>query len=73
MKVDHIFMCNHLEEERKIALASMEFEGFAMMWWHQVTREIGYANRHHILTWEAMKRVLRERFIPPSFERDMNN
>ena len=34
MKVDHIFMCNHLEEERKIALASMEFEGYAMMWWH---------------------------------------
>ena len=60
MKLDQIFMHNHIEEERKVALAALEFENYAMMWWHQVCREIDFGNRPHILTWEAMKRAMRE-------------
>ena len=36
MKVDQIFNCNNFSEEKKMQLASSEFEGYALVWWNQI-------------------------------------
>ena len=36
MKVEQVFTCYNYNEEKKIKLASLEFEGYALVWWNQV-------------------------------------
>ena len=37
LKVDKIFRLHNYEEEKKIAMASLEFQEFPLIWWEQVT------------------------------------
>jgi hypothetical protein len=54
-------------------LASVEFSGYALTWWNQVQEnqlDLGFG---YINTWEEMKRVMRRRFVPSSYQRDVCN
>jgi hypothetical protein len=56
-----------------VNLASVEFSGYALTWWNQVQEnqlDLGFG---YINTWEAMKRVMRRRFVPSSYQRDIRN
>jgi len=33
MKVEQLFACNHVSEEKKVPLATLSFQGDAMYWW----------------------------------------
>ena len=61
MKVEHVFACYNYNEEKKIKLASPEFEGYVLVWWNQVRSDVERMRRPLINTWQDMKRVLRER------------
>lgn len=50
MKVDQVFLGHKLEDERKIQLATLEFESYAMIWWHQVHNDIQRRRRDPIRT-----------------------
>jgi len=39
MKVEQLFACNHVSEERKIPLATLSFQGNAIYWWTTLERE----------------------------------
>jgi hypothetical protein len=36
IKVDKIFCMHNYSEEKKVAMASLEFKGYANIWWEQV-------------------------------------
>ncbi|XP_028216647.1 uncharacterized protein LOC114398673 [Glycine soja] len=73
MKVDQIFICNNFSEEKKMWLASLEFEGYALVWWNQILVDKERLRRHRVDTWMVMKRIMRERFVPPHYVREMHN
>ena len=71
MKVDQIFNCNNFSEEKKMQLASLEFEGYALVWWNQIQVDRERLRRHRVDTWMVMKRIIREIFVPPHYIREM--
>jgi len=72
MKVDQIFNCNNFREQKKMKLASFEFEGYALVWWNKIQVDRERLRRHRVNTWLVMKRITRERFIPPHYESMFN-
>ena len=38
MKVEQLFSCHHVSEERKVPLATLSFQGNAMYWWTTLER-----------------------------------
>lgn len=70
-KVDLIFDCNNYSENKKIKLAAIEFTEYAIVWWDQlVTNRRRYGERP-ISTWDEMKAVMRKRFVPSHYFRDL--
>ena len=65
--------CYSYNEEKKIKLASLEFEGFALVWGNQVRSDVERMKRPLINTWQDMKRVLREIFVSFYYGRDLHN
>ena len=61
MKVKQVFACYNYNEEKKIKLTSLEFEGYALVWSNQVRSEVERMRRSLINTWQDMERVLRHR------------
>jgi len=45
MKVGHVFTCYNYNQEKKIELASLEFEGYALVWWNQVKSDVEMMKR----------------------------
>nr|KYP32188.1 hypothetical protein KK1_047176 [Cajanus cajan] len=39
MKVEQIFTCHEVSEERKVSLATLSFQGHAMYWWTSLIRD----------------------------------
>ena len=70
---DQIFRVHSLFDQRHVNLASVEFSGYALTWWNQIQENQLVLGRDHINTWAEMKRVMRRRFVPPSYQRDLRN
>jgi len=51
----------------------VEFSGYALTWWNQIQENQLVLGREHINTWEEMKQVMRRRFVPSSYQRDLRN
>ena len=71
--MDQIFNCNNFSEEKKMQLASLEFEGYALVWWNQIQVDRKRLRRHRVDTWVVMKRIMRKRFVPLHYIREMHN
>lgn len=39
IKVDQIFACHQVSEDRKVSLATLSFQGYAMYWWTSLVQE----------------------------------
>jgi len=44
-KVEQIFSVYVVEEDQRVKLASLEFEDYAMNWWHKIVMDIGLNKR----------------------------
>ena len=64
---------HNLSDQRRVNLASVEFSGYALTWWNQVQENQRVLGCDHINTWAEMKRVMRRRFVPSSYQRDLRN
>ena len=73
MKVEQVFACYNYNKEKKIKLTSLEFEGYALVWWNQVRNDVKRMKMPLINTWLDMERVLRERFMLSYYGRDLHN
>ena len=71
LKVDKIFRLHNYEEEKKIAMASLEFQDYVLIWWEQVLERCQARGEPPITTWAQMKDVMRARFVPTYYNRDL--
>ncbi|KAK1608006.1 hypothetical protein QYE76_031679 [Lolium multiflorum] len=58
-------------EDRKIKLASSEFDGYALRWWDGNTRARQEDGELHVLTWREMKAIMQARFVPTNYLRSI--
>ncbi|KAK1601193.1 hypothetical protein QYE76_016777 [Lolium multiflorum] len=56
-------------EDRKIKLASSEFDGYALRWWDALVRNRQEDGEQPIVTWRAMKEAMNSRFVPTNYLR----
>jgi hypothetical protein len=73
IKVDKIFRMHNYSKDKKVAMASLEFEGYANIWWEQVMSEREENLRESIATWEEMKLEMHTRFVQDHYTRDLFN
>ena len=52
-------------------MASLEFEGYALIWWEQLLHDREEDGENPIATWEEMKRERRTRFVPKHYRHDL--
>jgi hypothetical protein len=71
LKVEKIFRLHNYSEEKKLVMASLEFEGYALIWWEQLLRDREEDGEDPIVTWQEMKREMRIRFMPKHYRRDL--
>ena len=67
LKMEKLWRLHDYTEDRKIKLASSEFDGYALHWWDSIVRERREDNELPILTWRNMKEIMRARFVPTNY------
>ncbi|PNX68551.1 hypothetical protein L195_g056230, partial [Trifolium pratense] len=70
-KIEHVFDCHNYSEEKKIKLAVVEFTDYASIWWDQLVTSRRRNGERQINTWNEMKIVMRKRFAPSHYYRDL--
>ncbi|XP_062087666.1 uncharacterized protein LOC133794454, partial [Humulus lupulus] len=70
-KMELVFDCHNYSDMKKVKLAAIEFTDYAIVWWDQLCINRRRNGDRPIDTWEAMKRVMRRRFVPPHYYRDL--
>nr|KYP47753.1 hypothetical protein KK1_030585 [Cajanus cajan] len=71
MKVEQIFTCHQVGEERKVPLATLAFQGQAMYWWTTLVRERRLHNDPPIAYWNELRSAMRRRHIPSYYSREL--
>ena len=71
MKVEQLFACNHVSEERKVPLATLRFQGNVMYWWIALERERRLDKYPPIKYWNDLRGALRRRHIPSYYNRKL--
>ncbi|XP_062115055.1 uncharacterized protein LOC133829215 [Humulus lupulus] len=70
-KMELVFDCHNYSDMKKVKLAAIEFTDYAIVWWDQLCINRRRSGDRPIDTWEAMKRVMRRRFVPSHYYRDL--
>ena len=63
-KIDWIFDCHNYLELKKVKLVAIEFSNYAIMLLDQLVVNTRRNREYPIETWEEMKVVMRNRFVP---------
>ena len=68
MAVEQKFTCHNFSENACVRVATSEFTDFASVWWIEHSKK----NPNNMpQTWDALKRVMRARFVPSYYARDL--
>ena len=71
LKIEKLWRLHDYTEERKVKLASSEFDGYALRWWDSIVQNWREDNHIHVLTWREMKEIMRARFVPTNYLRSV--
>nr|KYP33814.1 Transposon Ty3-I Gag-Pol polyprotein [Cajanus cajan] len=71
MKVEQIFTCHQVGQERKVPLTTLAFQGQAMYWWTALVRERRLHNDPPITYWNDLRSAMRRRHIPSYYSREL--
>jgi hypothetical protein len=66
MTVEQKFSSHLVPEQHHVRQATSEFKDFALIWWNELAT-LGLQPH----TWDGLKIAMRQRFIPPSYQRDL--
>ena len=70
-KMELIFECHNYSEYKKVKLAVVEFTDYAINWWDQLVTNRRRNHERSIETWGELKAVMRKRFVPSHYFRDL--
>src|SRR3954466_14850835 len=71
MKMEQLWRLHDFTEDKKIKLASSEFDGYALLWWNGLVSARREANLVPITTWQEMLRHMHHRFVPRTYRRSL--
>ncbi|XP_057719736.1 uncharacterized protein LOC130934169 [Arachis stenosperma] len=71
-KVELLFQCHNYSDVKKVRLAAVEFSDYALVWWAELDKQRRRNGKSPILSWEKMKKVMRQRFVPPYYYRELH-
>ncbi|KAK1643949.1 hypothetical protein QYE76_061754 [Lolium multiflorum] len=71
LKIEKLWRLHDYTEDRKVKLASSEFDGYALRWWDGVTHARQEDNELPVLTWREMKASMQARFVPTNYLRSI--
>jgi hypothetical protein len=71
LKVEKLWHMHEYTKDRKIKLASSEFDGYALLWWDNIVQSRLEARDPPIITWRGMKEAIRAHFIPHNYIRSL--
>ncbi|KAK1605080.1 hypothetical protein QYE76_028753 [Lolium multiflorum] len=72
LKIEKLWSLHpHYTDDRKIKLASSEFDGYALRWWDAFVRNREEDREQPIRTWRAMKEAMTSRFVPTNYLRNI--
>ncbi|KAL5193231.1 putative mitochondrial protein [Glycine soja] len=71
MKVEQLFASHHISKERKVPLATLSFQGYALYWWTSLIRERRIHGDPPVEYRNDLKSALRKRHIPSYYEREL--
>ncbi|KAK1680543.1 hypothetical protein QYE76_041391 [Lolium multiflorum] len=72
LKIEKLWSLHpNYSEDRKIKLASSEFDGYALRWWDSLVRNLDEDGAQPIRTWRAMKEAMTSRFVPTNYLRNI--
>ncbi|KAL5146668.1 hypothetical protein HKD37_06G016469 [Glycine soja] len=71
MKVEQLFACHHISKERKVPLATLNFQGYVLYWWTSLVREQRIHGDPPVEYWNDLKSALRKRHILSYYEREL--
>ncbi|XP_012856140.1 PREDICTED: uncharacterized protein LOC105975487 [Erythranthe guttata] len=70
-KVEHVFDCDYYSEKKKVKLVVEAFIDYAISWWDQFVLTRRRCGEPPIDDWESMKAVMRKRFVPAHYYREL--
>lgn len=73
MKIEQLFACHNYTKDKKMKEAAMELTDYALIWWNQLQRERARYKEPLVDSWEEMKRLMRRRFVPSLYQRELHN
>ncbi|PKI40716.1 hypothetical protein CRG98_038897, partial [Punica granatum] len=71
-KVELVFDCHNYSKEKKVKLIAVELTNYAIVWWNKLVKERRKNHERPIETWDEMKTVMRRRFVPSYYYRDLH-
>jgi len=71
MKVEQLFACHRVSEERKVPLATLSFQGNAMYWWTTLERDKRLHKDPPMEYWNDLRGTLRCRHILSYYNREL--
>ncbi|XP_072064386.1 uncharacterized protein [Arachis hypogaea] len=71
-KVELLFQCHNYSDVKKVRLAAVEFSDYALVWWAELDKQRRRNDKPPILSWEKMKKVMRQRFVPSYYYRELH-
>ena len=72
-RVEMVFNCQIYSEDKKVKLAALEFSDYALIWWDELVKSRRRNGELPIATWEEMKRIMRKKYVPSYYHRDLHH
>ena len=67
-EVERFFDYTKIPKEKQAKLVAYKLKGVASAWWEQVQQTRNRSAKSPVRTWVKMKKLLKNRFLPPDFE-----
>uniref|UniRef100_A0A5B7BER3 RNA-directed DNA polymerase n=1 Tax=Davidia involucrata TaxID=16924 RepID=A0A5B7BER3_DAVIN len=67
-EVETFFDCMEISDDKQVKLVAYKLKGGASAWWDQVQQNRRRQGKQPVRTWQKMRRLLRERFLPVDYE-----
>ncbi|XP_056855037.1 uncharacterized protein LOC130504448 [Raphanus sativus] len=71
-KIELVFNCRDYTAEYKMKLAPTEFKEYALSWWDNLVTARRRAGDFPVETWDQMKVIMRKRFVPSHYHRELH-
>jgi len=71
--MEFVFDCHQYSRKTKVKLIVFEFIDLVVIWWDQLVTSRRRNGKEVINTWEEIKTIMKKRFVPKHYYREVYN